>query len=306
MKQLSAKCLSLLIMLVVLLSATHALYAADVNNSGFKKDISPALKERFGICQEFLDVKWIDKSSYVGLLKADDYKNNQAVPKYLIVKLEKTGTKAFAVRGNGIFYDIDEKLYKGLDIEKFLPGAKIGFSHERVFMNVTKGKRAERFPQEPLPFESFVSHMSDFPNRSFSGFSKTVCVAYPDEKQAFVIEAKKPFMGAAMDEKAKKEYEAVTKHAEDQCGKIKAADPKNDCNTGRLKDSYALDVNGDGKDDYLVLIAGKNAKARAGRYLLLSGKDGHVVTDASGCLGADRFFYGLSDGKKFHLGSCTR
>jgi hypothetical protein len=305
MKRFSAKCSLVLIMLVVFLFATHAVYAADINNAGFKKDVSPTLKERFGVCQEFLDVKWTDKSSYVGLLKADDYKNGQSVPKYLIVKLEKPGTKAFAVRGNGIFYDMDEKLYKGLDIEKFLPGAKIAFSHERVFMNVTKGKRSERFPQEPLPFESFVSHMSDFPNRSFSSFSRTVCVVYPDEKRAFVVEVKKPFMDANMDEKTKKEYETVTKYAEEQCGKIKA-DSKSDCDTSSLKDSYALDVNGDGKDDYLILLAGKNAKAKAVRYLLLSGKEGYVVTDASGCLGAGRFFYGLADGKTFHLGSCHR
>lgn len=291
--------------LVLVMVLPLAVQASDVNNSAFKKEVSPALKERFGVCDEFLDVKWIDKAATIGTLKADVYKNGVSETRYLIVRLEKPGSKAFAAAGNGIFYEIDEKQYASREFEKFLLGAHYGFSHERVFMTVRKGKRADRFPQEPLPFEAFINHESEFPNRSFSGFSKTVCVSYPDEKRAFVIEAKKPFMKAPLDDKTRQAYDVVARNAQEQCGKLKSA--KTDCSLNYLKDSYALDVNRDGKDDYVLLLTdGKSAKARAGRYLLLSGKDGYVAADVSGCLGERRFFYGFLDGKAFHLGRCSR
>jgi len=302
-KRLISAFLTILAVLVLPLVA----HAADVNNIGFKKDVSPVLKERFGVCEEFLDVKWIDKSASVGTLKADVHKQGMSETRYLIVRLEKPGSKAFAANGNGIFYEIDEKQYANREFEKFLLGAHYSFSHERVFMTVKKGKKTDRFPQEPLPFEAFITHESDFPNRSFSSFSKTVCVAYPDEKRAFVIEAKKPFMKSPLDDKTKQAYDNVARYAQEQCGKLESAGTKTDCNLNYLKDSYSLDANGDGKDDYVVLLTDrKTAKARAGRYLLLSGKEGYVATDVSGCLGEGRFLYGFSDGKSFHLGRCSR
>ncbi len=295
---------SAFLIILAVLVLPFAAHAAGVNNVGFKKDVSPALKERFGICDEFLDVKWLDKMALVGTLKADVYKNSISEPRYLIVHLEKPGSKAFAANGNGIFYEIDEKQYSSHEFEKFLLGAHYGFSHERVFMTAKKGKKTDRFPQEPLPFEAFINHESDFPNRSFSSFSKTVCVAYPDEKKAFVIEAKKPFMISPLDDKTKQAYDNVARHAQEQCGKLKAV---GDCNLNYLKDSYALDINGDGKDDYVVLLTdGKSVKARTRRYLLLSSKEGYVAADVSGCMGEGRFFYGFSDGKSFHLGRCNR
>jgi hypothetical protein len=304
------KCKRLISAFLIILAALVlplAAHAAGVSNIGFKKDVSLALKERFGVCDEFLDVKWIDKSASVGTLKADVYKHGMSETRYLIVRLEKPGSKAFAANGNGIFYEVDEKQYASREFEKFLFGAHYSFSHERVFMTAKKGKKTDRFPQEPLPFEAFINHESDFPNRSFSSFSKTVCVAYPDEKWAFVIEAKKPFMKSPLDDKTKQAYDNVARHVQEQCGKLKSAGTKTACNLTYLKDSYALDVNGDGKDDYVVLLTDrKTVKARAGRYLLLSGQEGYVATDVSGCLGDGRFFYGFSDGKSFHLGRCSR
>lgn len=277
-----------------------AVGAAD--NAGFKKDVPPVLKERFGLCDEFLDVKWIDKSGAVGMLKADVYKNGKSEPRFLIVRIEKPGSKAFAIRGNGIFYEISEKEYSSKDFEKFLRGARYSFKHHNVFMVVTKGKKSERYPQEPLPFEAFANHELDFPNRSFSDFSKTVCVAYPDEKRAFVIEAKKPFIKSPADEKSKQAYDTVARFAKEKCAEL----AKDECSLNYLKDTYALDSNGDGKDDYIFLIADKAGKKQSKRYMLISGKDEYSIKDVSGCLGLGRSFYGMADTKSFHLGRCLK
>ncbi|MGO9952520.1 MAG: hypothetical protein ACLPN1_09960 [Dissulfurispiraceae bacterium] len=295
------------ITLLTVLVLPLAAYAADVNNVGFKRDASMAVKERFGICDEFLDVKWIDKVASVGTLKADVYKNGMSETRYLVVRLEKPGSKDFVVSGSGIFYEIDEKQYVSHEFENFLRGARYSFNHGRIFMTVRKGKKSDRFPQEPLPFESFMNHESDFPNRSFSSFTKTVCIAYPDEKRAFVIEAKKPFMKSPLDSKTRQTYDILARHVQEQCGKLESGGAEAGCNLDNLKDSYALDANGDGKDDYVVLLTyTKTGKARAWRYMFLSGKEGYVATDVSGCLGEGRFFYGLADGKSFHLGRCSR
>jgi hypothetical protein len=277
--------------------------AAGIDNKGFVKDASPAVKERFSLCNEFLDVKWIDKSRSVGILKADVYTNGKSEPRFLIVHLERPGSKAFAARGNGIFYEISEKQYSSRDFEQFLHGARFGFKHHDVFLTVNKGKRSERFPQEPLPFEAFVTHQTEFPNRSFSDFSKTVCVVYPDGKQAFVAEARKPFAKLPIDDKSKQAYDTVAGCANEKCKDI-TRDTKTGCNMDYLKDSYALDINGDGKDDYIFLIsAGQDSKTRSMRYLL-SSKEGSSSRDVSGCLGFGRFFYGYADTKGFHLGRC--
>jgi len=278
--------------------------AADIDNKGFIKDASPKLKEHFGLCSEFLDVKWIDRSHSIGLLQADVYKNGKSEPRFLIVHLEKPGSKAFAVRGNGVFYEISEKQYSSADFERFLRGAHYGFRHHNVFLTVSKGKKSERFPQEPLPFESFVTHQSEFPNRSFSGFTKTVCVVYPDGKHAFVAEAKKPFMKSPVDDNSRQGYDAVAGYAKEKCGPSEK-DASTGCNLDYLKDSYAFDINGDGRDDYVFqIVSGQGGKGSAKRYMLLSSQDGYSAKDISGCLGTGRFFYGYADRKGFHLGRC--
>ena len=215
--------------------------------------------------------------------------------------LEKPGSKAFAVRGNGIFYEISEKEYSSGKFEQFLRGANFSFTHKNVFLTVAKGGKSERFPQEPLPFEAFVTHQDEFPSRSFSDFSKTVCVAYPNEKNVFIIEAKKPFKKELMDGKAKPSYDAVKNYASGKCSNDTKGKDEG-CDLKYLKDSYALDINGDGQDDYIFLVS----KARAGRYVMLSSKDGVSLRDVTGCLGMERFFYGYADLKGFHLGKCSK
>jgi len=305
MKKCSGKIWLSISVLIIALVLPIAMQAAGMENIAFSKE-SSLMKEKYGVCEEFLDVKWMSKSPCIGILKANVYKNSTRETRYLIVYLEKPGSKAFALRGNGVFYDIDEKQYSSPDFAKFLSGARYSFNHEMVFMTARKGNKFERFPQEPLPFEARAQHENDFPNRSFSGFSKTVCIAYPDAKKAFVIEARKPFMNAPMDETTKQAFEIVKKKAEDRCENLKHG-AANDCNIECLNDSYALDVNGDGKDDYIVMLGrGKTLKSQPGRYLLLSGSDGYVTTDVSGCLGISRFFYGIAEGRSFHLGRCSR
>jgi hypothetical protein len=304
MTRCRAKLLPAIFILAVFLMPVIA-GAADVTNPGYKSDISKSMKERFSLCDEFLDVKWVDKARLIGLLRADAYRNGKTEPRFVIVHLEKPGTKAFNIRGNGIFYEISEQRYNDAGYEKYLSGASYSFSRQNVFMNVTKGKRSERYPQEPLPFEAFVNHRSEFPNRSFSGFTRTVCVAYPDNRKVFVIEAKKPFVKVASDEGSRQAYDTVAGYARERCSDMSANE--NECNLTYLKDAYALNLNGDGKDDYVFVVAGKpGEKGAIKRYMLLSSGKGYSVKDATGCLGFGRFFYGHADAKSFHLGSCSK
>jgi len=278
--------------------------ANDFPNQGFSSEVSQSLRERFGMCNEFLDVKWVDKARLTGLLRVDAYKAGKTEPRYLIVHLEKPGSKGFIRRGSGIFYEISEKEYSDAAFEKFLKGASYNFSRENVFMNLKGGKRSERYPQEPLPFEAFQNHRFEFPDRSFSGFTRTVCVAYPDQKNAFVVEAKKPFLKGALDDVSKKAFDAVVKYAREKCSDVSANEA--DCNLAGLKDSYGLDVNNDGKYDYIFVISGgKDKKARIKRYTMLSSGEGYTLKDSTGCLGSSRFLYGYSDGKVFNFGGCA-
>jgi hypothetical protein len=304
MTRCRAKLLSAIFIVTVFLMPVIA-EAADVTNPGFKVDVSQSMKERFSLCDEFLDVKWVDKTRLIGLLRADAYRSGKTEPRFLIVHLEKPGSKAFNVRGSGIFYEISGQDYSDAGYEKFLSGASYSFSRQNVFMNVSKGKRSERYPQEPLPFEAFINHRNEFPNRSFSGFTRTVCVAYPDNKKIFVIEAKKPFAKGALDEGSKQAYDTVAKHALERCADISTNETE--CSLNYLKDSYALNLNGDGRDDYIfVLSNGKGDKAKFRRYMMISADSGYSLININGCLGFERFFYGYSDGRGFHPGGCAR
>jgi hypothetical protein len=279
--------------------------ASDPANIGFMAEVPKTLKDKFGLCNNFLDVKWINKQKLTGLAKADVDRDGRKESRFMIVHLEKPGSKAYENRGNGIFYEISRQEYEDPGFAKFMLGASYGFRHRNVFMSVTRGKKSERYAQEPLPFEAFDSHKDDFPNRSFSGFNGTVCIAYPDAKRVFVIEAKKPFMGAPMDEKSKLSFGTVLKHANERCAAI--ADKGTECNFDPVKDSYALDLNGDGRDDYIFAVAAKQKdKSMVRRYMLLSSGGGYTVKEVSGCLGFGRFFYGYADAKSFHLGSCSK
>jgi hypothetical protein len=280
--------------------------AADASNKGFKGEVSTVLKERFSMCDEFLDVKWVDRARRTGLMKVEAYRNGAIESRFLIVHLEKPGSKAFRTRGSGIFYEISEQEYNSPAFAKSLSRRGHSFKHHNVFMYMTKSRKSERYPQEPLPFEAFNKHRNEFPNRSFSGFSRTVCVAYPGEKQVFVIEAKKPFAVGSHDKGTKQAYDMVSKYARERCAAISKGG--SDCNRlSYLKDSYALNINGDGKDDYIFVISGsRGSKSAVKRYMLLSSGDGYRVKDVTGCLGFGRFFYGYANARSFHLGSCAK
>lgn len=281
--------------------------AAEVSNAGFVAEVPQTLKERFGLCEEFLGVKWIDKAKMTGIVKAEVYRDGKKEQRSMIVHLEKPGTRAYNARGNGIFYEVGTQAYDEAGFQKFLMGASYNFSHENVFMNVIKGRKSGRYPQEPLPFEAFVSHRNEFPNRSFSGFTRTVCIAYPDSGKVFVIEAKKPFINSQLDDNGRKMFDAVTRYAKDQCSAAANKEAAPECSLENLKDSYALDLNRDGKDDYIFVVAGKQGdKGSVKRYMLLSSGDTYSVKDITGCLGFGRFMYGYADAKAFHLGSCSK
>jgi hypothetical protein len=279
--------------------------ASDSGNMGFRAEVPKTLKDKFGVCNNFLDVKWINKPKLTGLVMADVDRDGRKELRFLIVHLEKPGSKAYENRGNGIFYEISQQEYEDPGFAKFLLGASYSFRHRNVFINVTRGKKSERYAQEPLPFEAFSSHKNEFPNRSFSGFAGTVCIAYPDEKMVFVVEAKKPFMGTPMDEKSRLSFETVFKYANERCA-VKT-DRGTECNFDTLKDSYALDLNGDGKDDYIFTVTARQKdSSTVKRYMLLSSEGGYTVKEVSGCLSFDRFFYGYADAKAFHLGGCVK
>jgi hypothetical protein len=295
----------MILFMLAFLLLPFAAGASDYGNMGFMAEVPKTLKDKFGLCNNFIDVKWINRQKLTGLLMTGVDRDGRKELRYLIVHLEKPGSKAYANRGNGIFYEISEQEYEDPGFAKFLLGANYSFKHRNVFMYVTRGKKSERYAQEPLPFEAFDSHKNDFPNRSFTGFNNTVCIAYPDEKRVFVVEAKKPFMGARMDEKARLSFGKVLKYANERCAAI--TDKGTECNFDPLKDSYALDLNGDGKDDYIFAIEAKQKdKSTVRRYMMLSSDGGYMVKEVSGCLGFGRFFYGYADAKSFHLGGCVK
>ncbi len=60
------------------------------DNVGFMKNVPSELRQKFPVCDEFLDVKWIDPKQHIGRIRVTEYRNDKPYsPTDVIVRLEQ-------------------------------------------------------------------------------------------------------------------------------------------------------------------------------------------------------------------------
>jgi hypothetical protein len=142
-------------------------------NLGFVKNPSEEIKKQFPMCDDFLNVEWLDKENGFGYVEHDLYKDGKMIePKKSIVY----------IHGNQVDHLFDLNRYE-----------KYG-QLEKVLETIKKGKKAySNFATIPLPeyngFTVFLEHDED-PDGTYADNHQNVCIPYPDNKKIWLVEGR--------------------------------------------------------------------------------------------------------------------
>ena len=312
------------VFLLLFLASVSLSSAQEYKNIGFKKDVSRELRQKFPMCEEFLDVKWIDAKRYIGKLKADYYRDNknQGVS-YFLVKAE--GYSGMATDGY-FFYTSNEQQYNSKEFDEFIQQAKFYFG--QGILTAVKEKKKEKFVELVMPFHSWVSTSSPKSStESFAYYTKNICLLDPEEKTAVWIEDKKPFQDENLRGELKEKYENILKMATENCNKeIKSEEIVQKCmdiDRGKYKDKCnkpetyicnmkpvkygeSIDLNFDGIEEYMSRYV-IDIDTGGGKKRILTGK-GFIIFSKNGKLELINLcgpFYFKESERAFYSGNCN-
>ena len=194
--------------------------ASDLSNIGFMKNPPKVLTERFPMCDAFLNVKWIDKKKRVGYAHYDAYVYN------VHGKLSDKKKKVWA-----LVKLADDWTSYSLDAYPFMHQGKT----KKLFDLVKKGNELKNTGSYQIKYQGKISVFYEL-NTVLKGYQQTVCLLYPNEQRALIIESKdvKHAYGKA-------QQKALLK-------RIRRTWPT--FRQKLLNKLWLLDINFDGKEDY--------------------------------------------------------
>lgn len=216
-------CLSSLVVFAVSALADEV---PHVSNIGFMENPSKELREKFPMCDAFLKVKWIDKEKKIG------YSNYEAIIKTKEgnFKEKKIVWALVDLDVPGIDYDVYQYKMQGR-LEEVFDMVRNGKVRVGIPMMIDyEGKRILLYSGATVNYGGTRPVLGD--NR------QTICVAYPDEQQAWIVEGKN----------VKQSYTA--KQVAELAEKIKLETGK-PIPRERIESLWLLDINFDGKEDFI-------------------------------------------------------
>jgi hypothetical protein len=255
--------------------------APDISNIGFMENPPKELKEKFPMCDAFLKVEWIDKENKIG------YSNYEAIVKNKKNQFKGEKKTVWALvnlnGAPGIDYDVYEYKRQGRLNEIFdrvrNGKVKIGIP----MMIEYKGEIISLYGGKALNDDSIYPLLSDY--------RQTVCVTYPDEQRAWVIEGKNVKQNYS-DAQRENLYSRVRENG----GRF---------SKDRFEKHWMLDINSDGVEDfvfdrsYIYSLAGKYFQADD-----KAGANGFTVIfppDNMTCLVDYATRYITTDGNKYYI-----
>lgn len=200
----------------------------DMSNVGFVENPPRELKQRFPMCDAFLKVDWIDKQKSVGYTTYDAIVKGRGADSHS----ERRRVWALvAMEPNPIFtYDLYEYKRDGTLDELFEKIRKGTFQFGGVEY------KEERIDFYTIPMSAINE---DEQNPLLSNHLQTVCVAYPDEKRAWIVEGK-----SVKQTYNESQIEGLMKRIKADTGVL--------IPIKRFELYWVLDVNADGIDDYVL------------------------------------------------------
>ncbi len=220
-----------------------------LENIGFMKNPPKELTERFPMCHAFLEVKWIDKEKKIGYTKYEAILTGKKAK----FKGERKTVSALVIMGDSPTINIDLRKY---DSQGRL---------NELFDAVRNGKITWlynwRIEYKGDTFELYDSDVVDISLENYPLLTENrqnVCVAYPDEKRAWIIEGKsvkQTYSKRELQELSKRIIEMQIRPEEVETPKgvfpnAKFVSPQNEVEAW-VEDLWVLDVNHDGKVDYI-------------------------------------------------------
>ena len=196
-------------------------------NQGFMKEPPKGLVEMFPMCEEFLDVHWINKKFGVGYVKHDLYKDGEITGVMESLVMMNTKEKK------------ELRPWDRLELYDFRRENKV----ESLFEKIREGY-ISTWPESVLPNVKYygetivLQRNNSEPEYTYSDNRKIVCVLYPESKRVWLVEYKR----------VDKVYDRETIKS-----KIKIFKQSIPLLDDKLFDSaYMLDVNKDGSEDYII------------------------------------------------------
>ena len=174
-------------------------------NRGFIKKLPLSLKERFPACEEFLDVTWIDEENRIGYANYDIYSLGRYIDRFIgfVYLHSHRSTYNLNVYVIGSNKELSSNVrYMNKERKKLrdgypytLPGERLVKDNFDTLIKLMKELKKEDYP---MPFGdrtndfvwAFNSSLNYTGAMSLSGFTKNVCVAYPDSSRVWFAEVK--------------------------------------------------------------------------------------------------------------------
>ncbi|NLM99263.1 MAG: hypothetical protein GX170_04490 [Campylobacteraceae bacterium] len=227
--------------------------ATDIQNKTFiPKDSKQykALKQKFKVCDEFLNITWIDKKRNIGFLQYEAYRYDYTPEEFEKYYKSKDG---YADRGkrpkyNKLYY-IDKHYLREylvenrnsnqyIDVEKlkkYIVGKNLkiddSFGHLR-FENNNIEEVKYFFPQPYIRLYDFYD--------SYAKNTKNICLVYSDDNYAMIMEGKSVKNSYTTEVVKEKYYNFKQKLYSKELPNFET-----------FLDYYILDLNSDGIEDYI-------------------------------------------------------
>ena len=197
--------------------------SSEIYNQGFISEPSQALKDKFPLCDRFLDVEWINRSLGVGYLKHDIYKNG----KYLGQMESQIIMPPDA--------DVYHRPWDRIELYDFKKNGEI----DQLFEIIRSSKDAAEYKEkyEESDFKSYKGPQYIIDDYSYSDFNFNVCLPYPNDDIMWVVEKKGA--GKVLSQKE------LERHFEVRKNMVPGYTME------WLKKQTVMDINHDGVDDYL-------------------------------------------------------
>ncbi len=205
--------------------SSEKLLSTDVTNIGFVKNPPKRLTDKFPMCDAFLKVDWIDKKKKIG------YSYYEAIRKTKDGKFKDKKMMSALVDLDVPRIDYDVYQYKKQGrLEEVFEAVRRGKVSVGIPMMINyKGETTKLYPGKAVNYDAIHPLLSDH--------QQMVCAVYPDEQHAWVIEMKSIVHAYSSDQI--EELSEKTKES----GRV--------IPPGVAKDFFVIDVNFDGKDDYI-------------------------------------------------------
>jgi hypothetical protein len=224
-------------------------FSQDHPNMAFKKNVPQELRTKYPLCDEFLDVNWIDAKRYIGKLKYNQYVGNEDKGMVHCVVL----SKEWQYRGIGTpfrSFSISREEYASKNFEQILKLSEINYG--RGGYSLTEKVTNKRL-QYGGGFYPLLPRVKNHQPVSFTNFTKNVCLLHPVVDGVFVVEYKAPFRDQLKGE-LRIRYDIMIKEASEHCEQIAKEKRGYRCDLSDLPYAMSIDVNFDGTTDYISTV----------------------------------------------------